>query len=385
MKHLRHLLALALAAALTLMLLLPTYAAVIDGVYTDYMTGLKFTIPADWEEYAAPSTMPSYIKETFAYQKDGAFSMMGYGSVDLWMAALSNGQISGTREELDNSAFTAEDIASLFGASSDIISTAAYGGVEYYTARITSSTNVSGTDFEATFLYALRIENGYLYLFYISEDADGPHYRDFESLLSSVRYPSADTDTSEPPVPSSSTDTTTNRTTSRTASGEVIGHRLLVMLITILFFAPFAVLAGHLAKKKGRSFWGFFALGYILSPLLSLLIVLCLKPRQPDTAPDAEPSPDAPADEPAQAPISMDNTPSGDAPMTPSASESADQSAAAETTILHVPDVPPAPVSVPPVPPAVRFCSRCGAQLTPGSRFCDSCGHNLDDDLTSPS
>ena len=67
-----------------------------------------------------------------------AFSMMGYGSVDLWMAALSNGQISGTREELDNSAFTAEDIASLFGASSDIISTAAYGGVEYYTARITS-------------------------------------------------------------------------------------------------------------------------------------------------------------------------------------------------------------------------------------------------------
>ncbi|CCX74140.1 unknown [Firmicutes bacterium CAG:83] len=38
MKHLRHLLALALAAALTLMLLLPTYAAVIDGVYTDYMT-----------------------------------------------------------------------------------------------------------------------------------------------------------------------------------------------------------------------------------------------------------------------------------------------------------------------------------------------------------
>ena len=61
MKHLRHLLALALAAALTLMLLLPTYAAVIDGVYTDYMTGLKFTIPADWEEYAVPSTMPSYI------------------------------------------------------------------------------------------------------------------------------------------------------------------------------------------------------------------------------------------------------------------------------------------------------------------------------------
>ena len=104
MKHLRHLLALALAAALTLMLLLPTYAAVIDGVYTDYMTGLKFTIPADWEEYAVPSTMPSYIKEALAYQKDGAFSMMGYGSVDLWMAALSNGQISGTREELDNSA-----------------------------------------------------------------------------------------------------------------------------------------------------------------------------------------------------------------------------------------------------------------------------------------
>ncbi|MFQ9290288.1 MAG: hypothetical protein ACLR39_06000 [Oscillospiraceae bacterium] len=63
-----------------------------------------------------------------AYQKDGAFSMMGYGSVDLWMA-LSPTVRSPAPEELDNSAFTAEDIASLFGASSDIISTAAYGGV----------------------------------------------------------------------------------------------------------------------------------------------------------------------------------------------------------------------------------------------------------------
>ncbi len=216
--------------------------------------------------------------------------MMGYGSVDLWMAALSNGQVSGTREELDNSAFTAEGIASLFGASSDIISTAAYGGVEYYTARITSSTNVSGTDFEATFLYALRIENGYLYLFYISEDADGPHYRDFELLLSSVRYPSADTDTSEPPVPSSSTDTTTNRTTSRTASGEVIGHRLLVMLITILFLLPLPCWPVISLRRRAAASGAFCPRLHSL-PLLSLLIVLCLKPRQPDTAPDAEPSP----------------------------------------------------------------------------------------------
>ena len=59
MKHLRHLLALALAAALTLMLLLPTYAAVIDGVYTDYMTGLKFTIPADWGSMPLPPPCPA--------------------------------------------------------------------------------------------------------------------------------------------------------------------------------------------------------------------------------------------------------------------------------------------------------------------------------------
>ncbi|MFQ9290287.1 MAG: hypothetical protein ACLR39_05995 [Oscillospiraceae bacterium] len=41
------------------MLLLPTYAAVIDGVYTDYMTGLKFTIPADWEGMPFPPPCPA--------------------------------------------------------------------------------------------------------------------------------------------------------------------------------------------------------------------------------------------------------------------------------------------------------------------------------------
>lgn len=53
---------------------------------------------------------------------------------------------------------------------------------------------------------------------------------------------------------------------------------ILLGVLLVVYFA-WALLPGFLAKSKGRSFWGFFALG-ILSPLVLTIVVLCLKDRK---------------------------------------------------------------------------------------------------------
>jgi hypothetical protein len=42
----------------------------------------------------------------------------------------------------------------------------------------------------------------------------------------------------------------------------------------------FALIAGMIAKNKGRSFWGYFALGVVLSPLIAIIMALVAKPDE---------------------------------------------------------------------------------------------------------
>jgi len=44
----------------------------------------------------------------------------------------------------------------------------------------------------------------------------------------------------------------------------------------------FAILPGFIAKAKGRSFWGYYFLGLIFSPLLSFIVIIFLKSLTPD-------------------------------------------------------------------------------------------------------
>ena len=62
---------------------------------------------------------------------------------------------------------------------------------------------------------------------------------------------------------------------------------LILLGASLVLYLAWALLPGFLAKSKGRSFWGFFALG-ILSPLVLTIIVLCLKDRSAEEAPQQE-------------------------------------------------------------------------------------------------
>ena len=63
---------------------------------------------------------------------------------------------------------------------------------------------------------------------------------------------------------------------------------LILLGVSLVLYIAWALLPGFLAKSKGRSFWGFFALG-ILSPLVLTIVVLCLKDRKRADE-EAEPS-----------------------------------------------------------------------------------------------
>ncbi len=56
------------------------------------------------------------------------------------------------------------------------------------------------------------------------------------------------------------------------------GGALCALVGILLLWIPLAVLVGHLAAGKGRSYWGFFLLGLFLSPLAALIIALIAMP-----------------------------------------------------------------------------------------------------------
>lgn len=53
---------------------------------------------------------------------------------------------------------------------------------------------------------------------------------------------------------------------------------MVVNLFLLAVFAVLAVIPARMARDKGHSFWGFYALGWLLSPFLSFLIVYLMKP-----------------------------------------------------------------------------------------------------------
>ncbi len=44
----------------------------------------------------------------------------------------------------------------------------------------------------------------------------------------------------------------------------------------IIGIALWALIPGFVAKKKGRNFWGWYFLSFVISPLITMIITLCL-------------------------------------------------------------------------------------------------------------
>lgn len=156
-------------------------------VYTDDDSGVTFTVPANWKEVPM-SEDRDFLDAKFVFNQDEAICIF-YGSTDLWSQVGTGEQEGYTRADIDNYFFTREDIAESMGVPADEVSTATYGGKEYYRAEITSADTSLGIAVSVKLTYLMRLENGYIYQFEFGAPASHELFPVFEELMDSVEYP----------------------------------------------------------------------------------------------------------------------------------------------------------------------------------------------------
>lgn len=110
-------------------------------------------------------------------------------------------------------------------------------------------------------------------------------------------------------------------------------------MITVVAMLLWALIPGFMAQKKGRSFIGYYLLSLLISPLITIIIVACLKNLNQTPPP----------------PNSYDpNTQySGDG-YEPNAGGNADEQS---------------------TQPSAKFCSNCGEKVT--GLYCSRCGQRI--------
>ena len=156
-------------------------------IHTDIDSGVIFTVPANWKQKALTKDREFIDIKFVSTKKEGC--LIAFGSNDLW-EQMSNYDINGySRADINNSFFTKEDIAEMYGTTADKISIVEYNGTQYYKNVTTGKQEAYGLDFSLTMTQVVHIDNGWMYMFQFSGESSHKLYSDFERLLNSVQYP----------------------------------------------------------------------------------------------------------------------------------------------------------------------------------------------------
>lgn len=125
-----------------------------------------------------------------------------------------------------------------------------------------------------------------------------------------------------------------------------------------------ALVPGFIAKKKGRSFWGYYFLSFLISPLISTIVTLCvhkvdqmpvLKEYSSKTSPE-------------QVPV-HDTASNTDIDTVNVSVESYTESAQSNNS-LYNPNIN--------VAHKISYCRHCGYKLIEDSEFCSNCGTRVE-------
>ena len=213
--------------------------------YTDIKTQTTFTVPANWVETSLSEERETTDVKFTSLEEDGMSIL--YGSFDIWGEMAASERSGYSRSDIDNSIFTKTDIADALGLSVNDISTIKYAGNEYYTATITSNTETYGLTFSVTVTHMIAVNNGYMYWFQFSGAKDNAYFGDFESLLSSVKYPNQNSKIA-----------TESNVTSDLINQFSLGNILLSLMITIAVYSlpiiiyRYAIRTDPVEKKKAK-------------------------------------------------------------------------------------------------------------------------------------
>lgn len=159
-------------------------------IYIDDKTGVEFTVPSDWCEKPL-SQERKYIDVKFASTKQHDMIIM-FGSADLWSELPSSYKSGLSRSDFDNSCLSMSDISEMLGIDPTENYKKTYNGIDYYQIEFSTSVDLLGTEISVTITEMVRIQNGWMYTFQFSGTEDSEYFSDFESLMNSVTYKSAD-------------------------------------------------------------------------------------------------------------------------------------------------------------------------------------------------
>ena len=213
--------------------------------YTDTDTGVTFTVPANWKQKEFNEER-ELIDVKFVSTKEDGCAMI-FGTVDMWEQMSAVDRIGYSRSDINNSAFTKQDIAEIYGTTVDKISTVTYNGVQYFIAEINTSSDVYVMDISMTMTQLVYIDNGWMYMFQFNGTRTHKFYSDFEKLLNSVKYlVVSNVEATEASKPTTSVPDHSNQGSSNDSKD----NSGVTAVVALLLIVPAIVVAVVVTRKK---------------------------------------------------------------------------------------------------------------------------------------
>ncbi len=162
-----------------------------QGIYTDYETGVSFSVPSNWNEVRFVSTGEGK-KVKYRIGTDNVWVL--YESGDFWDFAVDYyGPLTDigviTRKDIGNDMLSIEQVAATLGCNESDITMQTINGQEYYcmnTSFPVSSGLFSG---EAQNILYICVKDAYIYWFQLSGTDIGKYENDFIKFMETVVYP----------------------------------------------------------------------------------------------------------------------------------------------------------------------------------------------------
>ena len=206
--------------------------------YKDNESGVSFTVPANWKQEAFTKDR-EFIDVKFASTKESGCVMI-YGSTDMWAQMSASDRAGYKRSDINNSVFTKADIAAMYNTTADKITTVTYNGVQYFKGEPKYTSDAYGIDLSVTMTQLVYIENGWMYTFQFGGPSTHKLYSDFESLMKSVKYTSA----------SSNTGISSGNQNNSKNNGDAEDNSSVIAVVVLLAVAVVIVVVIVVSRKK---------------------------------------------------------------------------------------------------------------------------------------
>lgn len=257
---------------------IPAFAQSTEYIITG--TDVSLSIPNDFEVFTRSNIANNAYLESLGYTQSEYLSMMKQKNVYMEAAKLDEGYtivltvIKTTGEDFDGLSndekkSLIDDTKSTFSESGISINKSNFAEINNNTYLVLEYLRRSENDVIDVFcIQYSTIVNGYAYNFAIDsfeKKLSTDSLKEIENIMNSVGF-------NYTPIYNSGD---INNIKSDVSIGGILGGSIGVVL--------WALVPGFIAKRKNRSFWGYFLISFIISPLVSTIVILCMDRNDKDS------------------------------------------------------------------------------------------------------